>query len=593
MKNSIIEFLASYGPQPSSNNLYDEFVTETANRTKCSPIKITLQLEEYLTNILQSKSPKTVILTGTAGDGKTFTARQLAEKLSPKQSTWTNTEKVFELERSLKAGNKLMIIKDLSELNERDKDEIFPSIRSSLNGEGSDIFIICVNDGQLLRFLRTRDAALHNEIRDMMHEDTETNLKNNFYLINMSHRSEGHLLTSVIDSVVDHPNWSGCVGCSAYSDLQPSCPIRINLEILRKTGSGSMRDRLTELITIAAGDGRYLPIRQLILLTINILLGDRKKGSTLLTCRKARDRAQHSDYWATNPYANVFGDNLSRVNRSRYAAFTVLSEFHIGYETNNYFDCGLIWKENTLPECAHYGDRIFSAMRDSYCTNPSDHALEFRNSMVNQRRRLFFSLEDTRDDEEFDQRRNPWNLTIFAHGADYIRMVTNPTQDEKRLPEDVWRQLLKGLNRFMTREMTTTDDEVWITTPSGVYMGQEVPLLVDVALTPSFARSGGLVVSFPEQTGLIKPHTLRIALNMKEGWQENLALRPTLVECLLRMADGALPSSFPAEIRMEIERFQLRVAANIDNATYREVTIGGGPLLAKEIPVMRSVGKWR
>ena len=38
--NPLVDFLASYGPQASSNNLYDEFVVEAAKRTGCAALEI-------------------------------------------------------------------------------------------------------------------------------------------------------------------------------------------------------------------------------------------------------------------------------------------------------------------------------------------------------------------------------------------------------------------------------------------------------------------------------------------------------------------------------------------------------------------------
>lgn len=57
----------------------------------------------------------------------------------------------------------------------------------------------------------------------------------------------------------------------------------------------------------------------------------------------------------------------------------------------------------------------------------------------------------------------------------------------------------------------------------------------------------------------------------------DLALRPTLVECLLRIADGALPASFSSESRREVERFQLRAAAAVRDA------LAGVPPIPKEV----------
>ncbi|MBF4338848.1 hypothetical protein EAY42_27560, partial [Vibrio anguillarum] len=81
----------------------------------------------------------------------------------------------------------------------------------------------------------------------------------------------------------------------------------------------------------------------LLLLGVNILLGDRLSGQVILTCRTAKNRAQKEDYRLTNPYANVFGTNLSERQRQQYQVFNILEAFGIGRETDNKFDNLLIY----------------------------------------------------------------------------------------------------------------------------------------------------------------------------------------------------------------------------------------------------------
>ena len=595
--NPLVDFLASYGPQPSSNNLYDEFVVEAAGRTGCAPLNIEQPLATELVDLLRSDTPTSVILTGTAGDGKTFTARQVAEDLSETGRAWSNTEKVFELRDAPQTDRRLRFIKDLSELNEADKTAIYPEIRDALVGESRDIFVICVNDGHLLKFFRDRgDTGLHDKVADMLRRDERRDHDGDFLLINMSRQSHQHLLDQIIDGVVNHPNWSDCKGCPALADTQAPCPIRCNLELLRDTGPASMRARLKDMIRMAAADGRHLSIRQLILLTVNILLGDKKPGAALLTCQRAKNRAKANEYADTNPYANAFGVNLTDKERGQYGAFAVLSEFQVGFETNNYFDHGLLWEINSLPACEYYGARIFSSARHRYRCDPAAHTAEFQRQMVDQRRRLFFSIDPDGDDVRGDPRRNPWNLSVFKHGASYVAMVNDLLAGKSTPPQSVRRGLMRGLNRMMTGEMTSTDDQLWITAPAGVFMGREIPLLVQRAGRPG---QGTCVISFSIPADNGRPPLLRVTMQSPASPSADLSLRPTLVECLLRIAEGALPASFSSESRREVERFQLRATAAARDALVgttpipKEVEMDGdGVLQEREIAVMTRGDAW-
>ena len=596
--NPLVEFLGSYGPQPSSNNLYDEFVVDTAARTGCAPLEIDQPLLGELEAQFRSERPVSVILTGTAGDGKTYAARKLVETLADREAMWTNTQKVFDLPLPHSAHRRIRFIKDLSELNESDKNEIYPSVRDSLLGEGSDLFVICVNDGHLLKFFRDREDdgdGLHQRITDMLRDDKEHDPGGNFRLFNMSRRSHQHLVDKIIDEIVLHPGWLDCIGCPALASVENRCPIRCNLDILRKTDGASMRARLKDMIRMAAADRQHLSIRQLLLLVANILLGDRKPGAALLTCRRARSRASNNDYAATNPYANAFGENLVQRERRQYGAFAVLSDFGVGFETNNFFDHNLLWGADELPECAFYGDRIFGSLRDRYRANPDAHVREFTRDIVDQRRRLFFSIDPDAVENVGSQRRDPWNLSVFKHGADYIRLATALSSDRAKVPQQIRRALVRALNRMMTGEMTNTDDRIWITEPSGVYRGRKIPLLVQHA--GSRAKES-IHAWLPKTEGNGKAPVLTIAPFGRSELSVDLELRPTMVECLLRIAEGALPASFSSECLQDVERFQLRATTAVIEASDsrlpppQQIGLTGGILQSRPIDIMDTEDDW-
>lgn len=610
--NPLVEFLASYGPQSSSNNLYDEFVVEAAEKASCAPLQFNQPLTKELVEMLQSAAPKSVILTGTAGDGKTYTARRVAEAYLGTTKVWGNTEKIFEVppgSLGSMSQYRIRFIKDLSELNEAQKTELYPEIEASLSGQSKDVFVICVNDGHLLKFFRDRaHNTLHDKIVVMLREDERKDPDGHFLLINMSRQAHRHLIDEIINGVVEHAGWAECEGCPALKD-QNLCPIRCNLDILRRNDSASMRARLKDMIRMSAADGRHLSIRQLILLTVNILLGDAKSGSTLLTCRKAQTRARQDEYAATNPYANAFGVNLNERERRQYGAFAMLNEFHVGFETNNHFDHGLLWGDDRLPTCPYYGERIFSSSRDSYRGDPNRHAIAFQHEMVNQRRRLFFSINPESDAVKANLHHNPYNLSIFKHGSSYVAMV-DYLLAEGNIPSSIAKSLLRGLNRMMTGEMTITADRLWLTAPSGVYLGSEIPLLVQHA--GRSAQGETLIVEFrlanhespssdngkPPSSDNGRPPMIRVTARSNKESPVELPLRPTLVECLLRIADGALPASFSSECRREIVRFQLQVASFVQHTfdgavpMPKEVLMIEGKLQEHPIAIMAEGDSW-
>ena len=592
--NPLVEFLASYGPQASANNMYDEFVVDAAERMGCEPILIEQRLVEELAGELESDSARSVILTGTAGDGKTYTARKILERLSGGKTAWGTTEKVLDYEHD---GRRIRFVKDLSELNDAHKDELFPDVCASLTGKGGDVFVICVNDGHLLKFFRDRERGedLHREISERLQRGNERSSDGAFRLINMSRLDYADLVNDIIDAVAEHPDWKGCEGCPALNDADNPCPIRANVKLLGAKGDPSLRARLQDMIRMASSDGRHLSIRQLLLLMVNIVLGERRgsKGAVLLNCKSAKRRAKNADYQFTNPYANAFGDNLKESQRLQYGAFAVLGEFGVGRETNNYFDHGLVRGGVEFPDDPIYGERIFRPHLEHYKADAEVGLEAFFSAIIDQRRRLFFSVAANGDDARRDPRRNPWNLTVYKHGASHCRLALPDEAVSSQDLREIRREIILGLNRMMSGYMTRTDDRLWIIEPSGVYRGRDIPLVVEQA---GQKGQSNVVLKFesPEDKGAAP----RVEINVGEGVDSvPLKLRPSLTECLIRVAHGALPSSFSSECVREIERFQLAMVAALEaSSSARPVPnlldMKQGELQEHVIDVLSDQGEW-
>lgn len=601
--NPLIDFLASYGPQASGKNMYDEFVVAAAKEMGCAQIVIEQPLVDDLTNRLVSVDPRSVILTGTAGDGKTYTARKVLERLSKGTKEWGTTDKELNYDQG---GRRIRFIKDLSELNDKEKDKLFPDVCASFMDNSDDVFVICVNDGHLLKFFRDqRDCdneerkkiakKLHSEIVYMLQSENEASSNFKLDLINMSRQDNADLVNAIIDAVVGHEGWDGCAGCPVQSSSVHPCPIQTNMNLLGERGDPSLRARLQDMVRMASTDGKHMSIRQLLLLVVNIILGDSKRGSRgadLMNCRRAKIRAKKSEYEFTNPYANVFGDNLPKNQRFRYEAFTILGDFGVGFETNNYFDHGIVRGSSYLPDHPVYGDRIFKLHRERYKADAEDGLDAFFTAIISQRRRLFFSVEENGDDVRKEPRRSPWNLTVYKHGASHCKLIEEGGGAPKQDIKDIRRKIILGLNRMMSGYMTRTDDRLWIVEPFGIYRGQEIPLVVGQA---GQEGQGNTTLRFPKvDKGTPPLIEVEVDGNVKPI---PLKLRPSLTECLIRVAYGALPSSFSSECRREVERFQLAVVtalteSSCDQRTPHLLRMDQGELQASTIFVLSEQEEW-
>ncbi|NGP16605.1 hypothetical protein [Devosia aurantiaca] len=335
------------------------------------------------------------MLTGTAGDGKTYTARKVLELLGG-GTTGLGEQTAFD---DPETGRRVVFIKDLSEVSASDKASLVPRmIKSFTSPNPAELFVLCVNDGHLLRSWEdhlggsTAGQEILIAFRELLRDDKDTPLEGySFRLFNMSRTSHASTIDAIIDQICNHPRWVDCgTGCKAGEGGR--CPIQVNREVLLRTGDASMRSRLRALIEISAADERHLSIRQIIILVVNALLGDAKNlyATPLLNCSRAAQRAADSEYAFTDPYNNVFGENHPPFRRSQNTAFSALNDFAIGFETNNFFDDVLMDAKFAEVDHPQYGSAGYAEVRANYLENPPEHISELRKILTAQRRRLFF-----------------------------------------------------------------------------------------------------------------------------------------------------------------------------------------------------------
>src|SRR5689334_16629942 len=83
-----IRFLRKYGPIPRNENMYDEHIRGSAQHFGVRPIEFQHPARGSVLESIMGPSPVSVILTGTAGDGKTHLCGQVWEAAGGTGSAW-------------------------------------------------------------------------------------------------------------------------------------------------------------------------------------------------------------------------------------------------------------------------------------------------------------------------------------------------------------------------------------------------------------------------------------------------------------------------------------------------------------------------
>ncbi len=584
--NDLVNFLRHYGPIPASDNMYDELIhTEIEHYGIDPPIEIFPEkLDEVITNF-ESEEPNNIILTGTAGDGKTYYCRRVWEHFNGGLQEWGIKVADLQLPNS---GKRLNIVKDLSELTTTEKKELLPKLADAVrNNDPSEVYLIAANDGQLLAswrdFAESREGECEyirdfEEIEGMLVDEKNESENMSLLMYNLSHFDGSGIFREIIRQITEHPQWGDCSGCPLLSeDGSTTCPIRINRDRLRGTDEGfsPFRDRLTELLKLARANRMHLPIRDLLLLCVNIILGDRDSNRSLLTCRKAKNRAQSGAYQKTNPYANTFGANLRPRLRQQYQAFSTLEAFGIGKETDNKTDHLLIYGpyddqgkyDALVGNDRFYGGAVGTVYRNAlqdYLEGERENLTEFMDSLALQRQRLFFSLPR-------DSGLSPWSLSVYQSSGEFLEFGKKIAASE--IPYRTVEVLARGLNRTFCGMMIDDGHKIYLASSGGDGRGRISSILkFEIDVSPN-RRNPYLDFHIPlgKLTPLMRVIDPTVQVQGKNKVIDSIELQISHFEYLIRVAEGSLPTSFSRQCYEDFLDFKLRIIGSLDQMVQDEI----------------------
>ncbi|MGE0500659.1 MAG: hypothetical protein AB7I79_03260 [Rhizobiaceae bacterium] len=596
--NPLVTHLRTYGPLPSAGSIYDEHVVSSAAETNVEMLEVEGDVLEGMLANLRGASPRTVVLTGTAGDGKTWHGRKAFTELGGSVVDWNAGVGVAEL--TLPGGMTLCVIKDLSQFNGSDEaPRMAADLAESMHGRGSRVHVLAANDGQLLHFWRlfrniSEDAArIEAAMRSMLeYGATEPDPPLSFEMHNLSRQHHDRQFDRIVDAVVGHPAWADCEGCALLAESR--CAIRRNRALLADgSAPETLRNRLKGLIRIAGANDTHLPMRHLLLLLVNVLLGSSWNRSQLLDCTRAHRLSDDGDNRLSNPYDNVLGLNLKPGEQDDYIAFAVFANAGLGLETNNAIDALLLEKApadlhaSAVASDAEHGAPLFEVLRSQYRRGELQEAefVQFQRAIEAQRRRLFFTLPPTDGGSDLD----PWRLTVFRHGGQYIEfwdaLLSGMAATKAKS------KLVKGMNRSYSGSMCDNDDSVWITGPAANTQSR-VGRILDHEIPLGEKGAGAVCFDFVVEAG--RP---AMAVKTRSGFRDPFEtaviepLTPLLFEYLMRVEGGSLPRSFSRQCYEELRQFRLRVSARLrqdeveagdDLGSLRIVRLGADGLLASE-----------
>lgn len=309
----------------------------------------------------------------------------------------------------------------------------------------------------------------------------------------------------------------------------------------------------------------HLPIRQLLLLIANILLGHPDGKDYLLNCKTIPKIIEKGTSNNASLYGNVFGENLATRKRNSYEVFKVLSYFGIGTETSNQIDNILIfgsddpdlqesYNELVKSDLFYGASRQFRSEQERYLEgNSVDEREHFLTLLQSQRQRLFFIIPP-----EQESSLNFWNLTVFQYAGEYLNDVYRVLKEQKQISQNLIGRLARGINRIFTGMLVKNPDKLIIAT-SGSYSQARISKVFEDEISVRKKRGEEVRIELDQNQN--KPY---LVVNLSSELPSiRLGLNLTRYEYLSRVAEGTLPSSFSQECYEDILAFKTQILQQI------------------------------
>lgn len=378
--NHWVKFLEGYCK--GKNQIQDEYVRKVAKRLGIDePLDIKFPWQQEILAKFQSKeNHNLIILTGTAGDGKTKLCRDIVQALDGEafdENTWN--------ENSYFSTDERTVVKDFSELKE-DKNRLIRELITILDTRVvPKPILVAVNDGilveELENFINNSSTEEEKSTAKILKEIIEDKINLGFSecdgqeivnLINLSKLNAKENMALIFDTILSHSGWNDCNGCTGKEEK--TCAIYNKYHLLKT--EPHIKENLSNIILLLQLNNEHFTIRELLNLATNTLLAsvpkpkalriaDMDAGIGTLNCN-AMSNIDHPAIFDSESSIEVgfWGMNLG-AHKMRYnRPFSEINKLGFGELSTNYWDRLLRHKaERTFSIPLDINNNLFEARR--------------------------------------------------------------------------------------------------------------------------------------------------------------------------------------------------------------------------------------
>lgn len=550
--NAFVAYLNRYTTASSEHEAaFDEFTSATP--AGIPSLSIPTRLEKKLLDAFQSASPPTVILTGNAGDGKTYLCRKIVGAFRRLPLTvWPSHDTIHQFEFS---DLLLTVVKDLSELSIATAGTVLTQLSATLAGQTGAPYLIAANEGRLRAVLE--EHGLNDLAQQIDHQlrygpDLTPNAK--LLVIDLNRVATSQYIGPVLEWMTADVAWSGCGGCP----VQNTCPMADNAERLRQPG---IRDRLTFLYGVLEQLDIHVTFRDMLIHLAYTITGG-------LSCVDVKQRAQKDEItWmyevpAYAYYNNAFGESAPAGFQRKTAAIRHLRKLNVGQESVFDLDHFIVGDDETQPDLhaalfgnsIDLGGRLFEQDRQAYlrglsATSEAAQAFVMR-WLGHCRRKAFFSHPD--GDLVL-------KLLPFQFLKDYLQLIDLNVSLKREYIKNL---LILGLNRAFSGLYLNDRHTLYVTAHPSSSLENAVPaVLMRIAET-----NIDLVPSHPDSAELIERwSSLTLKLQVPGVPPQIVAWNMNLLrfEYVMRRAYGSTPDILAQECELAVRHLKDNLVARL------------------------------
>jgi hypothetical protein len=535
--NEFVTYLDQYNVlSPNHAKIYDEYTDLKAS----FQFKIKTNIEDFIIKLFD-KNPRSLILTGNAGDGKTRLCRTVYETFSGQ--TLTEWPECGIVDVPYENGC-IRIVKDLSELKE---DIIFKELHSLQDQVLSDhsnrvYYLIAANEGKL-----TKSLISHPELQQLSrmvsnrfssHEHNDDQL----HLINLQDVTSSIYAKRILDEWNKNENWNACKKCPK----QTQCIIYLNHV---RTSVDQIKERLVEQYRLLDCLGIHVTMREILIHISYVLTGG-------LTCQDILNASYKNLEVLANYvyYENFYGLHMPDVSSGELGAIRHFRYFDPGNTSVSIVDDFILNGDMS-------GDEQIESLHSQIFNNDLDMLFGFYKKHINLyrthhredeqkflfnymprfRRKYFFEIgpqvNDTRE-----------LLIPYRYFYRYLKAL-----NDKQTQYNIRKDLITGLNRIFSKRLVSKRETQLLVVNEHLMIHQAISL----SSLKIIEMKGRDDIDFLPSKFILQVNGC------------NLEVQLPVFEYLLRIANGGLFVTLKQDVEILINTFKNELIKNSDVDEYQ------------------------